>query len=63
MTPTEAKVFVPTRRQRQIWDTVKAAPRGSLTLIGYGGAAGGGKTRALSERMKAMREAERRVGA
>ena len=49
MTSRVAEVFSPTARQRQIWDTIQAAPRGSLTLIGYGGAAGGGKTRALSE--------------
>lgn len=42
-------VFTPTPRQRQVWDTIRAAERGSLTLIGYGGAAGGGKTRTLSE--------------
>lgn len=49
MTTLTAPVFVPTARQRQIWDAIKAAPRGSLSIIGYGGAAGGGKTRALSE--------------
>lgn len=46
---TLAPTFVPTARQRQVWDTVRAAPRGSLSLIGYGGAAGGGKTRAEAE--------------
>ena len=46
---TLAATFIPTPRQRQVWDTVRAAPPGSLSLIGYGGAAGGGKTRAEAE--------------
>lgn len=38
-----------TQRQRQIWDLIRAAPPGARLIIGYGGAAGGGKTRAIVE--------------
>lgn len=41
--------FRPTPRQVEIWNRIAEAPRGSLTLLGYGGAAGGGKTKALAE--------------
>ena len=49
MVTPDSPAFIPTARQRQVWDTVRAAPKGSLSLIGYGGAAGGGKTRAEAE--------------
>lgn len=42
-------VFRPTPKQRRIWEIVGAAPGYSRVLIGYGGAVGGGKTRALAE--------------
>lgn len=43
-------IFVPTEKQRQLWETVKAnAKPNAITLIGYGGAAGGGKSRAIIE--------------
>lgn len=42
--------FIPTEKQRQIWELVaRCAKPGAVTLIGYGGAAGGGKTRLLVE--------------
>ncbi len=43
-------LFVPTDKQRQIWDLIKKHSRpNGIMLIGYGGAAGGGKTRAIVE--------------
>lgn len=43
-------VFRPTERQRQIWELMRnAAKEGGVTLLGYGGAAGGGKTRMIVE--------------
>ena len=42
-------VFRPTAKQRQIWDIVRRAKPYTRILIGYGGAVGGGKTRALAE--------------
>ena len=42
-------VFTPTSRQDEIWKLLSDAPRDSLTIAGYGGAVGGGKTRALAE--------------
>ncbi len=50
--------FVPTERQRQLYDALLSGPcpgddedvgADSLTLLGYGGAMGGGKTRAIAE--------------
>lgn len=46
MTPA---AFTPTKTQLRVWDVIHRAPAGSLSLIGYGGAAGGGKTRTLAE--------------
>lgn len=49
--PPEERVieFVPTDRQGLIWDIIAEAPEGTRPFIGYGGAVGGGKTRALAE--------------
>ena len=44
-----ASIFEATDRQRVIWDLLAEAEEESLTIIGYGGAIGGGKTRALAE--------------
>ncbi len=42
--------FPPTLRQRQLWHTALCdPPQGGYALVGYGGAMGGGKTRALAE--------------
>ena len=41
--------FVPTLTQGRVWDVVGEAPAGSLSLIGYGGALGGGKSRTICE--------------
>lgn len=41
--------YTPTKKQSGIWDIMRKAKHDSRTLIGYGGAAGGGKTRALAE--------------
>ena len=50
--------FVPTGRQRELYDSLLGAPcpaadddsdADRLTLLGYGGAMGGGKTRAIAE--------------
>lgn len=51
LAPTEERVieFVPTDTQQRVWDIIADAPDGSLSLIGYGGALGGGKTRTLAE--------------
>lgn len=46
------KVYEPaalTAKQEQIWEIIRSAPSGSLSVIGYGGAAGGGKSRAIVE--------------
>ena len=45
----EAPVFTPTEKQSLVWDIIADAPDGSLSVIGYGGAVGGGKTRTLAE--------------
>lgn len=48
----QPKVFErakPTTVQNRIWEIIGAAAPGSLVMIGYGGAAGGGKTRGLCE--------------
>ena len=41
--------FYPTSRQLALWKAVAATPRDGLSIVGYGGAMGGGKTRALAE--------------
>jgi hypothetical protein len=41
--------FVPEPTQAKIWDIIAEAAPGSLSIIGFGGAFGGGKTRALIE--------------
>ena len=41
--------FKPTSRQKALWEAVAATPRDGLSIVGYGGAMGGGKTRALAE--------------
>ena len=41
--------FVPEPTQAKIWDIIAEAEPGSLSIIGFGGAFGGGKTRALVE--------------
>ena len=41
--------FTPTATQAKVWDAIGAASPGSLSIIGYGGAAGGGKTRTEAE--------------
>lgn len=38
-----------TARQELVWEAIKTTPLGGRVLIGYGGAAGGGKTRAIVE--------------
>ncbi len=41
--------FTPTPTQDQVWAAIEQADPGSTTIIGFGGAVGGGKTRALAE--------------
>lgn len=41
--------FTPTQTQDRVWETIEKAAPGSLSVIGYGGAVGGGKTRTLAE--------------
>ncbi|MDE2968190.1 MAG: phage terminase large subunit [Chloroflexota bacterium] len=41
--------FFPTARQRQLYEALRSAPDPGLALVGYGGAMGGGKTRAIVE--------------
>lgn len=41
--------FIPNAKQALLWDILAEAPRGSLSVIGYGGAAGPGKSRAIVE--------------
>ena len=48
-TQAAADVFQPTEKQILLWEYIRKAPSGSRVLLGYGGAAGGGKTRALVE--------------
>ncbi len=45
----DARRFFPTDRQRDLYSAVAAVPNPGLALVGYGGAMGGGKTRALAE--------------
>ena len=46
--PTERQ-FAPTERQLAVYDALRRTPEGGMTLVGYGGAMGGGKTRAIAE--------------
>ena len=41
--------FFPTQRQQELYAELEAAPNPGLALLGYGGAMGGGKTRAIVE--------------
>ncbi len=41
--------FEPTEAQDRVWEALEQADKGSITIIGYGGAVGGGKTRTLAE--------------
>ena len=41
--------FFPTSRQRELYNALTEAPSPGLCLLGYGGAMGGGKTRAIAE--------------
>ncbi|MCY3571262.1 MAG: phage terminase large subunit [Chloroflexi bacterium] len=41
--------FTPTARQLAVYDALRQTPAGGTTLVGYGGAMGGGKTRAIAE--------------
>ncbi len=41
--------FHPTERQRELYRALSNTPAEGLTLVGYGGAMGGGKTRAIVE--------------
>ena len=45
----QLRFFSPTERQQQLYEEIFNAPSDSLTLLGYGGAMGGGKTRAIVE--------------
>ncbi len=45
----DARDFFPTDRQRELYSAVATVPNPGLALVGYGGAMGGGKTRALVE--------------
>ena len=45
----EARKFVPTARQEEIYDALSRGPDPGLMVLGYGGAMGGGKTRAIVE--------------
>ena len=45
---TEQRVVL-TDRQREVFDAIRAVPRGGMALIGYGGAMGGGKTACAAE--------------
>lgn len=41
--------FRPTERQLAVYEALRGTPANGLTLVGYGGAMGGGKTRAVAE--------------
>ncbi len=45
----KSRGFFPTDRQRELCCAVATVPNPGLALVGYGGAMGGGKTRALAE--------------
>ena len=47
-TEAPAHVWTATGRQREVLDLMAKAPKGSTSLIGYGGAAGGAKTNLLA---------------
>ena len=47
--PKEIQRATPTPKQLRLWDIIAQADPESLSIIGYGGAAGGGKTRGLVE--------------
>ncbi len=47
--PTTNQRFIPTERQLAAYDALRSTPEGGMTLVGYGGAMGGGKTRAIAE--------------
>ncbi|MYG90962.1 MAG: hypothetical protein F4188_05820, partial [Chloroflexi bacterium] len=46
---TQEQRFTPTARQLAVYDALRQTPPGGTTLVGYGGAMGGGKTRAIAE--------------
>jgi len=46
---TSARRFHPTARQLAVYRELSCTPPGGLSLVGYGGAMGGGKTRAIAE--------------
>ena len=48
-----ARRFFLTDRQRDLYRAVATVPSPGLALVGYGGAMGGGKTRALAELVQA----------
>ena len=48
MLPADQR-FTPTERQLAVYDALRRTPDGGMTLVGYGGAMGGGKTRAIAE--------------
>ncbi len=41
--------FVPTERQLAVYEALRQTPADGISLVGYGGAMGGGKTRAIAE--------------
>ncbi|MCY4617743.1 MAG: hypothetical protein OXD50_04195 [Chloroflexi bacterium] len=45
----QLRFFSPTERQQELYEEIFNAPSDSLTLLGYGSAMGGGKTRAIFE--------------
>ncbi len=46
--PNERR-FRPTERQLAVYEALRRTPVGGMSLVGYGGAMGGGKTRAIAE--------------
>lgn len=44
MTTERGYQWQPNAKQAQVLDLIRSAPEGSITIIGYGGAGGGGKT-------------------
>ncbi len=47
-TPDDQR-FRPTERQLAVYEALRRTPEGGMSLVGYGGAMGGGKTRAIAE--------------
>ncbi|MXX81832.1 MAG: hypothetical protein F4Y69_12515 [Chloroflexi bacterium] len=47
--PATTRRFQPTDRQLAVYRALSCTPPGGLSLVGYGGAMGGGKTRAIAE--------------